>query len=189
MSFEFCEKESNGVIMIRPHTFVDERGIYKKNFEKNIFRENGYNFEFTEWSDIYSNKGVIRGLHYQMECSQAKLLHVVKGSIYDVSIDLRKDSKTFGKWVGMILKENDHTQIYIPEGFAHGFLALEDDTIFSYQCTGKYIPEACGGIIYNDMDLNIKWPIELVDEIILSEKDANAMSFKEYCEKVCIKRY
>lgn len=181
MSFEFVKKESNGVIIIRPHLFEDNRGIYKKNFEKEIFISNGYNLDFTEWSDIYSNKGTIRGLHYQSECSQAKLLHVVKGAIYDVSVDLRKNSVTFGKWFGILLNESEHIQIYIPEGFAHGFLALEDNTIFSYQCTGKYIPEACGGIYYNDLDLAIDWPIEMVENVILSEKDRNAMSFKEYC--------
>ncbi len=183
MAIEVEKMKLEGVLLIHSHVANDERGYYRKNFEKDIFIQNGLDFKVTESSDIYSRKGTIRGLHYQILESQAKLLHVIKGVIYDVAVDLRRDSATFGQWSGEILREHDHKSLYIPEGFAHGFLALEDETIFSYQCSGRYIPECCGGIYYNDKILNIQWPLDNIDKVILSEKDAHAMSFKEYCKK------
>lgn len=183
MAIEMEKVELDGMFLIHAHVANDERGYYRKNFEKNVFSENGLDFNVTEWSDIYSHKGTIRGLHYQTKESQAKLLHVIKGTIYDVAVDLRKNSVTFGQWHGEILREHDHKSLFIPEGFAHGFLALEDNTIFSYQCSGRYIPENCGGIYYNDDELDIQWPLDNIDKVILSKKDEQAMSFKEYCEK------
>ena len=182
MAFKIEKLELEGMLLIHAHVANDERGYYQKSFEKDIFKESGLEFHVTEWSDIYSHKGVIRGIHFQTKEAQAKLLHVIKGAVYDVAVDLRRDSATFGKWHGEFLREHDYKGLYVPEGFAHGFLALEDDTIFSYQCSGKYIPECCGGIYYNDKTLNIKWPLDKVDKIILSEKDAKAMTFAEYCE-------
>lgn len=183
MGFEIEKLDLEGMLLIHAHVANDNRGFYRKNFERNIFAENGLDFSVTEWSDIYSHKGAIRGLHFQTGESQAKLLHVIKGAIYDVAVDLRRDSSTFGKWHGETLRENDHKGLYIPEGFAHGFLTLEDNTIFSYQCSGRYIPEQCGGIYYKDTQLNIQWPMEGIDREILSEKDQHAMSFEEYCKR------
>lgn len=181
MAIKIEKLELEDMLMIYAHVASDERGYYRKNFEKDTFLKNKLDFNVTEWSDIYSHKGTLRGLHYQTEESQAKLLHVIKGAIYDVAVDLRRESATFGQWHGEMLLEHDHKSLFIPEGFAHGFLALEEDTIFSYQCSGRYIPQSCGGIYYNDMDLNIQWPLSGISEIILSEKDRQAISFAEYC--------
>lgn len=181
MPFSFNKTEIEGLLIIEPHMSSDNRGSYKKHFEKYIFKKNGVSSDFIESSDIYSHKGVIRGLHYQTEDSQAKLVRVITGAIYDVAVDLRKGSKTFGKWHGELLRAKDNKSYYIPSGFAHGFLALEEGTIFSYQCSGKYIPSACGGIIWNDKSLNISWPVNLVNRIILSEKDQNLQTLEEYC--------
>lgn len=183
MSFTFQKTEIEGLLVIEPHMAADNRGLYTKYFEKNIFLENGITCDFTESSDIRSHKGVIRGLHYQTENSQAKLLHLVKGSIYDVAVDLVADSKTFGKWHGELLRAEENKVFFIPEGFAHGFLALEDDTIFTYQCSGKYVPSSSGGIKWNDESLNISWPLDMVNEVILSEKDKVLQTFKEYCKE------
>lgn len=182
MSFEFKETTINGLIIIHPHLYADHRGLYTKIFEKNIYEENGITCEFTESSDIYSKKGALRGLHYQTNNSQAKLIHIVSGCLYDVALDLRKDSPTFGKCHEELMQSKDHKTLFIPEGFAHGFMALEDHTIFSYQCSGKYIPEACGGICWNDPDLNISWPMNeySIDEVIITEKDRNWPTLAEY---------
>lgn len=175
MSFEFTKTDIDGVLVIRPHLFSDNRGTYKKYYEKNIFAENGITCSFSESSDLYSKKGVLRGLHYQTVESQAKLIHVISGELYDVSVDLRKNSPTFGHYYAEHLRAQDDKVLYIPEGFAHGFIALEDDTIFSYQCSGRYVPEACGGIRWNDPELRIPWPLEEygISEVIATEKDKN----------------
>ncbi|WP_448754063.1 dTDP-4-dehydrorhamnose 3,5-epimerase [Agathobacter sp.] len=182
MAFEFFNTEIEDLIIIKPHEFVDCRGIYRKNYEKKIFSQNGIKCDFTECSDLYSVKGALRGLHYQTENSQAKLIHVIKGKLYDVALDLRPESKTYGKYHAELLDEKDHKVIFIPEGFAHGFISLTEDTIFSYQCSGKYIPESCGGIIWNDPNLDIPWPLKEygINKIIATEKDMRWPTFAEY---------
>ncbi len=180
MPFIFEKTEIEELMLITPHIVPDKRGYYKKYYEKDIFFQHGITGDFTESSDIISRKGALRGLHYQSFLPQAKLLHVISGEIYDVAVDIRKDSPTFGAWKGYYLKAEEGKVLYIPEGFAHGFLALEENTIFSYQCTGKYIPEACGGIRWNDIDLNIKWPIDRIKNLIMTEKDINLGSFSDY---------
>ncbi len=186
MAIAFRETGISGLVIIQPHMFEDTRGLYKKYFEKEMYKEAGITCEFTESSDIVSKKGAIRGLHYQSNYSQAKLLHVIKGKIYDVALDLRENSPTFGKYHAEVLCSEDHKTIFVPEGFAHGFMALSDDAIFSYQCSGKYDPESCGGIIWNDSDLAIPWPLEEygIHEVIMTEKDKNWPSFKDYCENM-----
>lgn len=183
MAFQFIKTSIKDLMIIEPHQAPDERGLYKKCYEKNIYEENGIVDVFNENSFIYSHKGAVRGLHYQTVDSQAKLIQVVKGSIYDVAVDLRTDSETFGKCFEIRLDADEHKTVYIPAGFAHGFQALEDDTIFSYLCSGKYVPEACGGILWNDKILNIDWPIKDESQVILSQKDKFAQSFEEYCSK------
>lgn len=182
-NFEFKETEIQGLMIIQLHIFSDIRGDYKKIYEENKYQTHGIVEQFTETSEIYSHKGVLRGIHYQTKYSQAKLLHVIKGKIFDVAVDLRKDSVTFGKWKSFVLSENDNVAIYIPQQFAHGFLALEDNTIFSYQSSGLYCPEYCGGILWNDKDLSIPWP-QLDVDYILSEKDKNNISMKEYAKMI-----
>lgn len=182
MSFEFSKTDIDGLIIIRSHTHSDHRGQYIKYYEKNIFAENGITCRFTESSDLYSKKGTLRGLHYQTEKCQAKLIHVLSGCLYDVALDLRENSPTFGQYHAELMRAGDNKTIFIPEGFAHGFMALENHTIFSYQCSGKYLPEACGGIRWNDPHLDIDWPLNKynIDEVILTEKDRNWPTLAEY---------
>lgn len=180
MSFEFISTEIQGLMQIQAHVAVDQRGFYMKYYEKNIFAEHGITAEFTESSNIQSKKGVLRGLHYQTTCAQAKLLHVVNGSIFDVAVDLRVDSPSFGKWKSFYMKAEDHKAVFIPEGFAHGFLALEENTVFSYQCSGQYVPATSGGIAWDDKELAIPWPLEQINHLILSEKDQSNISLKEF---------
>lgn len=186
MPFEFLKTDLEGLQIIIPHQFPDNRGLYKKCYERNIFAQNGITCEFTESSDLYSRKGALRGLHYQTECSQAKLIHVIAGVLFDVALDLREDSHTYGKYHAELLKAEEPRVIFIPEGFAHGFIALTENTIFSYQCSGKYIPEACGGILWSDPDLNIPYPLAEygVKEVIATEKDRNWDTLAEYTRKL-----
>lgn len=184
MAFSCKESEIPGLMLLQMHQAEDNRGVYQKAFEKNQYAHFGLLPQFTEFSDIYSHKGVLRGMHYQTEESQAKLVHGIKGRLFDVAIDLRPESATFGRFHAELLVGGDGKAIYIPEGFAHGFLALDEDTIFSYQCTGRYIPEACGGIMWNDPDLAIPWPIAELERVIVSEKDAAQESFRDFCRKI-----
>ena len=182
MSLLFHDTNIPGVMIIEPHMYPDERGIYKKNYEKNMFAEHGITCDFTESSDLYSCKGALRGLHYQTEDSQAKLIHVIKGKLFDVALDLREKSPTFGKYHAELIDAEEHKVLFIPEGFAHGFIALTDHTIFSYQCSGRYIPESCGGICWNDPTLRIPWPLKEygIEQVIATEKDLNWPTIEEY---------
>lgn len=181
------EKTSiEGLTLIHPHVFEDERGYFIKDFEKSFYVSNGLPVEFLETNESKSKKGTIRGLHFQQKFSQGKLIRVIKGAVYDVAVDLRFGSTTFGKWMGFELSEYNHDVLYIPEGFAHGFLALEDDSIFSYKCTNKYAPEFDSGVRFNDPDINVLWPVEKVegwDNVIISAKDTKLQSFREFVEK------
>lgn len=182
MAFTFHKSEIPDLLIIEPHIYPDDRGIYKKNYEKNVFKENGIDCDFVESSDLYSKKGALRGLHYQTEESQAKLIHVIKGTLFDVALDLREESPTFGKYHTELLNDKSCISVFIPAGFAHGFISLADDTVFSYQCSGRYIPEACGGIRWDDPDLNIPWPLKEygIDKITATEKDKHWPTFTEY---------
>lgn len=175
--------ELEGLKLIKPHLFRDERGLYRKYYEKNLFSACGIDVEFTESSDIYSEKGALRGLHYQHETSQAKLIHVISGVLFDVALDLRRGSSTFGLYHVELMKAEDNKGLFIPEGFAHGFIALTDNTIFSYQCSGKYHPESAGGLLWSDSKLAIPWPIEDYDikDIIATDKDLSWPTLEEYC--------
>lgn len=182
MSFKFENTNIPDLLIITPHMYPDDRGLYKKCYEKNIFAEHGITCEFTENSDLYSKKGTLRGLHYQTVESQAKLIHVIKGILFDVAVDLREDSPTFGKYHTELIKAEEHKMEFVPEGFAHGFISLTEDTIFSYQCSGRYIPEACGGIRWNDPVLNIPWPLKEygIENVIATDKDQNWPTLEEY---------
>lgn len=184
MPFEFKKTKIADLLVIQPHMYPDERGLYKKCYERNTFAENGITCSFTESSDIYSKKGALRGLHYQTEKSQAKLIHVISGVLFDVALDLREGSPTFGEYHTELLKAEEQKVVYIPEGFAHGFIALTDNTVFSYQCSGEYIPTACGGIRWDDPELNIPWPLREygVDEVIATEKDKSWPTLHEYLD-------
>lgn len=175
-----------GLTLIHPHVFEDERGYFIKDFEKSFYESNGLPVNFLETNESKSKKGTIRGLHFQQKFSQGKLIRVIKGTVYDVAVDLRFNSPTFGKWMGFELSEYNHDVLYIPEGFAHGFLALEDNSIFSYKCTNKYAPEFDSGVRFNDPEIGVEWPVERVGgwgKVITSVKDAKLQSFKEFVEK------
>ena len=182
MGFVFHETEIPGLLVIEPHRFYDDRGLYQKNYEKTAFAAHGIQCEFTESSDLYSKKGALRGLHYQTVDSQAKLIHVIRGALFDVAVDLRPGSPTFGRYKTQLLDEDNRIIEFIPEGFAHGFIALADDTVFSYQCSGRYVPEACGGIRWDDPTLNIPWPLAEygIGQVIATEKDKNWPTFEAY---------
>lgn len=175
-----------GLTLIHPHVFEDERGYFIKDFERNFYTENGLPVDFLEANESKSKKGTIRGLHFQQKFSQGKLIRVIKGSVYDVAVDLRFGSPTFGKWMGFELSEYNHDVLYIPEGFAHGFLALEEDSIFSYKCTNKYAPEFDSGVKFNDPEIGVEWPVERVGgwaNVITSAKDSKLQSLKEFVSK------
>ncbi len=170
-AFEFQTTSIAGLIRICPFAAPDDRGYLSKVFEKSIFAEHG--IELYPWEELRScsHKGVIRGLHFQREYSQDKLVQVLHGAVFDVAVDLRKDSATFGKWEGFTLTAGNRQMIYIPKGFAHGFLALEENTLFSYLCGDRYDPDSDGGIRWDDPDIAVKWPLDSVSSVFLSDKD------------------
>ncbi len=184
MSITFQKTNFDGLYVVSPHIFQDDRGTYIKYYEKHDFLSMGIACSFNESSNIISKKGSLRGLHYQTRNSQAKLIRVISGLIFDVALDLRNDSPTFGKFYSDILSDNCYKAIYIPAGFAHGYISLTNNTIFSYQCTGVYIPDACGGIKWDDPLLNIPWPLHEygIQTVITSEKDQSWPTFDKYRE-------
>ena len=151
-----------------------------ETYNQNDFDELGLNMKFVQDNESKSKRGVLRGLHFQKKHPQGKLVRVINGSVYDVAVDIRKNSKTFGKWVGVELSEENKKQFYIPEGFAHGFLVLSEEAQFVYKCSDFYYPEDEGGIIYNDSTINISWPIPEDMEVVISEKDKKWGGLKEY---------
>ena len=170
MPFEFEKQSIEDVILVKPKVFGDNRGFFMETYKKSEFVANGINVEFTQDNHSKSTKGVLRGLHYQAKpYGQAKLIRCVKGRIYDVAVDIRKNSKTFGQYVKVELSEEKRNMVFIPEGFAHGFVALADDVEILYKTSGEYAPQADRGIIWNDKEINIDWGIDF--EPILSDKD------------------
>lgn len=174
------ETKLQGCFIIQPQVFRDKRGYFVESYNEKTFSELiGLNINFVQDNESQSSKGVLRGLHYQSgEYAQAKLVRVIKGSVLDVVVDLRSDSKTFGEHLSVELSEDNKTQFFVPKGFAHGFIVLEDDTIFSYKCDNFYNKNSEAGIIYNDTDLNINWKL-LESEFIISEKDKDLPKFKQ----------
>lgn len=175
-NFKFSKTPLAGVILIEAKTFTDDRGFFMEKYHAQSFAENGLIVRFVQDNHSRSKKGVLRGLHYQLPPHpQGKLVSVMKGKIFDVAVDLRKSSATFGQWHGEIL--DPAKQLYIPEGFAHGFLTLEDETDVVYKCTDFYDPASEKAIVWNDPDLLIKWPLEGLTPIV-SAKDAQSPAFK-----------
>jgi dTDP-4-dehydrorhamnose 3,5-epimerase len=166
-----------GLVIIHPDVFPDERGYFYESFQKEKFRALGIDADFVQDNESMSSKNVLRGLHFQLPpFAQGKLVRVVRGSAKDVAVDLRKNSKTYGIWDSAVLSAGNKLMMWIPEGFAHGFITLEDNTIFQYKCTNYYDKDSERSIIWNDPDLNIDWGI---DEPIVSEKDLKGMNFKD----------
>lgn len=184
--FTKIETDINDLVIIKPNIFQDDRGFFFESYNKRDFFEIGITDEFVQDNHSKSQKGVLRGLHFQKENSQGKLIRVIKGKIYDIAVDLRKNSKTFGKYFGVELSEENKLMLYIPKNFAHGFLTIENNTEVLYKTTDYYNPKDEYGILWNDKDLNIDWKFEENNikekELILSEKDKKQKSFKEIFE-------
>lgn len=167
------------VLLFKPRVFGDERGFFFESFNHRLFEEAvGYSVSFVQDNHSKSSRGVLRGLHYQMPpFAQGKLVRVVEGEVFDVAVDIRKNSPTFGKWAGAVLSAENKQQLWIPEGFAHGFLTLSDSAEFLYKTTNYYAPDSERAIIWNDPDLSIEWPS--CDEVSLSGKDQIAPKFSD----------
>jgi len=177
--FKFESTNIEDVKLITPPKFEDDRGTLRKVFEKQIFLDNGINMSAHEEIETTSTKGVLRGLHFQTKQSQAKLVRVAYGEIFDVAVDLRKGSQTFGKYFSTTLSADNNKMLYIPEGFAHGCLTLSEKSVFYYLCSQPYFPQYDSGVIWNDPNIGVDWPVHLVDDIILSEKDCNLPQLSE----------
>lgn len=176
---EFKQTEIEGVYIIEPRVFTDTRGYFFEAWKREEFEQHIGHVDFIQDNESKSSKGVLRGLHYQKgELSQAKLVRVIKGKVLDVAVDLRKQSATFGKHVMVELSEDNKRQFFIPRGFAHGFLVLSDEAIFTYKVDNVYAPQAETGIRWNDPTLGIEWPISQ-DEVLTSEKDLKQPLFKD----------
>lgn len=177
---EVIKTELEGVVIIEPRIFKDARGYFFESFSAREFNEKVCNTTFVQDNESYSSYGVLRGLHFQKPpFTQSKLVRVIKGAVLDVAVDIRKGSPTYGKHVAVELTEDNHRQLFIPRGFAHGFAVLSDEVLFQYKCDNFYAPQADGGIAWNDPDLNIDWHIP-IDKVILSEKDTKHPRLKDY---------
>ena len=180
MNITKCNIE--GLLVIEPDVFKDKRGYFFESYSKKKLQDTGFEFDFVQDNESCSQRGTIRGLHFQKQPhAQGKLIRVVKGAVYDVAVDIRKNSPTYGQWFGVVLDELNKKIFWIPAGFAHGFQCLEDNTVFQYKCTDYYHPECEDSILWNDADLNIQWQNI---EPVISEKDAKARSFKSYTQKL-----
>jgi dTDP-4-dehydrorhamnose 3,5-epimerase len=174
---EIIETKLKGLIVIKPKVFSDDRGYFFESYNKNTFSRSGLAMDFVQDNQSLSQKGVLRGLHFQNPPhAQGKLVRVINGAVFDVAVDIRKDSPTYGKWFGEKLTADNKWMMYIPEGFAHGFLTLENDTVFSYKCTHFYNKESEGCLLWNDPAIGIKWDFE---NPLLSEKDKVGQALHE----------
>ncbi len=178
--FNFIKTSIDGVVIVEPTAFGDSRGYFMETYQKEDFIKGGIDVEFVQDNQSMSTKGVLRGLHFQKQYSQSKLVRCIKGSVFDVAVDLREGSPTFGKWEGVILSAENKRQFFIPKNFAHGFLVLSDEAEFVYKVDDFYHPNDEGGLMWNDPDIGIKWPIEAGMEIKLSDKDKIHPPFSEF---------
>lgn len=175
---EFTRFQIDGLVLITPKVFGDERGFFMETYNKKEFFENGLRVGFVQSNHSRSSRGVLRGLHFQKgQFAQSKLVRVVRGRVFDVAVDLRPKSATFGQWQGVELSEENKQLFFVPKGFAHGFLALSDLVDFEYQVDNFYQPEAEGGIIWNDPEINVAWP--KTGKLIISEKDQRLPSLAQ----------
>ena len=177
--FTFEETFIKDLFVITPTVFGDSRGYFMETYQKEEFAEAGINVDFVQDNESRSSKGVLRGLHFQKKNPQGKLVRVIEGEVYDVAVDLRGDSETYGKWYGVRLSAENKKQFYVPEGFDHGFVVLSDTACFVYKCTRLYDPTDEGGLAYDDPELGIDWQIDEGTEIKLSEKDKKHPSLKD----------
>lgn len=183
--FTFQETQLKDALLITPFCAEDERGAFIKDYAREVFEKNGLRHELAEVFYTVSHRGVVRGMHFQRERQQAKLVRCIAGRVYDVIVDLRPDSPTFLQWQGFWLDSSNMQMLYVPEHFAHGYLVTEDSVV-SYKCSERFYGEYDDGIHYLDPDFGIDWPFELIggaDKVILSQKDAGLQSFAEYQKK------
>lgn len=178
ITVETCEIE--GLKVITPAVFGDARGYFMETYNYNDFKAAGIDVEFVQDNQSASKQGVLRGLHFQKNFPQDKLVRVIKGEVFDVAVDLREGSKTFGKWHGVLLTEENKKQFFVPKGFAHGFLVLSEYAEFCYKCSDFYHPEDESGLKYDDPDIGVEWPIPEGMELTLSEKDTKWGGIKEF---------
>ena len=179
--FNFVKTDIPGVFVIETTAFGDDRGFFMESYNQKDFLEAGLSMKFIQDNHSKSTKGVLRGLHFQREHPQGKLVRVISGAAYDVGVDLRKGSPTYGKYFGMVLTAENKKQLYIPEGFAHGFLSLKEGTEFLYKVTDFWYKESEDGLLWNDRDININWPIKEyeIQNVNINERDKTWQSFKE----------
>ena len=178
--FEFIKNEIEGLVVVKPTVFGDDRGFFMETYHKDEFAAAGIDREFVQDNHSKSSKGVLRGLHFQTENTQGKLVRVIKGEVFDVAVDCRPNSKTFGQWYGVTLSAENKRQFFVPEGFAHGFLVKSEMATFVYKCTNYYDPTSEGGLLWNDPDIGIDWGINEGDEVLLSEKDKKNIRLSEF---------
>ena len=176
-NFTFLETEISGVYIIEVKSYGDKRGYFMETYKETDFRAAGLNYTFVQDNQSASRRGVLRGLHFQKTHPQAKLVRVISGEVFDVAVDLRAGSETYGKWVGVLLSEENKRQFLIPRGFAHGFVVLSEFAVFAYKCDELYHPEDEGGILWNDPQIAVAWPD--AGEIVLSDKDKNNPTLAE----------
>ncbi|MFD2672017.1 dTDP-4-dehydrorhamnose 3,5-epimerase [Marinicrinis sediminis] len=191
--FKRIETGIDGLVVIEPTVFGDHRGFFMEAYNKEDFEEIGLHVEFVQDNHSKSKKGVLRGLHFQTKNPQGKLVRVTRGSVWDAAVDLREGSPTYGNWRGVLLSEANKRMFYVPDGFAHGFLTLEDDTEFLYKCTDYYRPDYDAGITYRDPEIGINWPLEQYDlteeELRLSHKDKQLPTLAQLIEQKKEKRH
>ena len=168
-----------GVMLIKPRLFGDDRGFFLESWNRRAFAEAGIPNDFVQDNHSRSRRGILRGLHFQTQQTQGKLVRVINGSVFDVAVDLRSNSTTFGQWFGCLLSAENKTQLWVPPGFAHGFYVVSESADFLYKCTNYYHPESELSLAWDDGDVNIQWPLVDGEAPELSDKDANALSWSE----------
>ena len=178
--FQFTKTGIEGLVVVEPKVFGDNRGYFMETYNYNDFKAAGLDMVFVQDNQSKSKKGVLRGLHFQKKNPQGKLVRVVSGEVYDVAVDLRKGSDTYGKWYGVLLSAENKKQLYVPEGFAHGFVVMSETAEFVYKCTRFYDPSDEGGLMWNDPEFGIDWPVPENAELLLSEKDQHHQPLKDF---------
>lgn len=178
-NFNFIETKIKDLYIIEPKVFGDERGYFMESYNQVDFHEAGLTMNFVQDNESKSRKGVLRGLHFQTKHTQGKLVRVTHGEVWDVAVDLRKGSPTFGQWEAVYLNAENKRQFYVPEGFAHGFLVTSEEAVFNYKCTDFYAPQFDSGLLWNDLEVAIEWPLDGIEEVLLSEKDKVQKTLKE----------
>ena len=178
-NFTFTSTSIEGVTIVDPTPYGDARGYFMETYKRSDFEAGGIDCEFVQDNQSSSTKGVLRGLHFQIDHPQSKLVRVFEGEVFDVCVDLRRGSKTFGQWEGVVLSGDNHRQFFIPRGFAHGFYVMSDTAVFAYKCDDVYHPGDEGGLMWNDPQIGVEWP-KMDAEPLLSDKDRVHPSFAEW---------